>query len=483
MALQAGRLFGNYRVVRQIGEGAFGEVYLAENPLIERRAAIKVLRPMLAQDTELVRRFFNEARAASAIRHPNIIEIHDAGETPEGVPYILMEFLEGTSLKQRLATVGSLSVAQAMEIADQAGSALSAAHAIGIVHRDLKPENLFLVPDASAPGGERVKILDFGIAKVKRSGGGSGSVRTESGLIMGSPTYMSPEQCRDSSDVDLRSDIYSFATIFYEMLAGRPPYLAGTGVELLLMHLSESPQPLRTLVNHVPSQMDDAVMRALRRERSDRFAEVESFLRALRESPSAGPTAPWRKNTPTVGEMVAPRIDRTIAGPVASSLALANSKVVAESDSPTHRVRRFSGRRLGLTLGGLVVLGIGVFWFLHRGHDRLPAIAHESAVAAAIAPAIAPVIAPAIAPLLPRLTERPDPAVLAGAADAGAPPPVTAPTNVPAPHAEHVADGTRARRELQAQAVRGKRVATVPKRGLTKSLSPDAHDQEDIAGF
>ena len=134
--------------------------------------------------------------------------------------------------------MGRLSVAQALEIASQAGSALAAAHAIGIVHRDLKPENLFLVPEAGAPGGERVKILDFGIAKVKQQAGAAGSFRTESGLIMGSPTYMSPEQCKDSADVDLRADIYSLATIVYEMMAGRPPYLAPTGVELLLMHLN-----------------------------------------------------------------------------------------------------------------------------------------------------------------------------------------------------------------------------------------------------
>ena len=177
----------------------------------------------MAQDAELVRRFFNEARAASAIRHPSIIDVFDAGETPEGFPYILMEFLEGASLKKRLKEVGRFSVAQALEIASQAGSALAAAHAIGIVHRDLKPENLFLVPDANAPNGERVKILDFGIAKVKRGGGTAESFRTETGLIMGSPTYMSPEQCKDSADVDLRSDIYSLATIIYEMMAGRPP--------------------------------------------------------------------------------------------------------------------------------------------------------------------------------------------------------------------------------------------------------------------
>jgi serine/threonine-protein kinase len=164
MALQAGHLFGNYRIVRLLGEGGFGEVYLAENPLIERRAAVKVLHRTLAQDAELVRRFLNEARAASGIRHRNIIEVFDAGVTPEGAPYILMEFLEGVSLQKRLADKGRLPLAQALEVARQAGSALAAAHAAGIVHRDLKPENLFLVPDVGAPGGERAKILDFGIA-------------------------------------------------------------------------------------------------------------------------------------------------------------------------------------------------------------------------------------------------------------------------------------------------------------------------------
>jgi len=223
MALQPGHLFGNYRIVRLLGEGGFGEVYLAENPLIERRAAVKVLHTAVAQDSELVRRFLNEARAASAIRHRNIIEVFDAGVTPEGAPYILMEFLEGVLLQRRLAERGRLTLPQTLEIARQAGSALAAAHAAGIVHRDLKPENLFLVPDLGPPGGERVKILDFGIAKIKRAGGTGGTLRTQTGLIMGSPAYMSPEQCKDSADVDLRSDIYSFAIIVYEMLTGRTP--------------------------------------------------------------------------------------------------------------------------------------------------------------------------------------------------------------------------------------------------------------------
>ena len=291
MGLQPGQLFGNYRIVRLLGEGGFGEVYLAENPLIERRAAVKVLHTALAQDAELVRRFLNEARAASAIRHRNIIEVFDAGVTPEGAPYILMEFLDGISLQKRLVDRNRLSLPQTLEIARQAGSALAAAHAAGIVHRDLKPENLFLVPDAAALSGERVKILDFGIAKMKRASGTSGTLRTQTGMIMGSPAYMSPEQCKDSADVDLRSDIYSFATIIYEMLAGRTPYLAASGTEMLISHLTGTPPPLRDWAADVPAYVEAAVMRGLARAREDRFDRIASFMGALLGAVDGGAAA------------------------------------------------------------------------------------------------------------------------------------------------------------------------------------------------
>ena len=281
MALQAGHLFGNYRIVRLLGEGGFGEVYLAENPLIQRRAAVKVLHKSLAEDSVSVRRFLNEARAASAIRHGNIIEVFDAGVTPDGAPYILMEFLEGVSLHKRLAEKGRLTLPQTLEIARQAGSALAAAHTAGIVHRDLKPENLFLVPDPGAPGGERVKILDFGIAKIRHSSDTDGTSRTQSGLIMGSPSYMSPEQCRDSADVDLRADVYSFAILIYKMLAGRTPYVGASGTEMLLKHLSETPPLLREWVPDVPAHVEAAVMRGLARARTDRFDSMASFVGAL----------------------------------------------------------------------------------------------------------------------------------------------------------------------------------------------------------
>jgi serine/threonine-protein kinase len=483
MALQAGRLFGNYRVVRLIGEGAFGEVYLAENPLIERRAAIKVLRPMLALDTELVRRFFNEARAASAIRHPSIIEVYDAGGTPEGAPYILMEFLEGNSLKKRLAEVGRCSVAQALDVASQAGSALAAAHAVGIVHRDLKPENLFLVPDPSAPGGERVKILDFGIAKVKRSGGGgsaSASFRTEAGLIMGSPTYMSPEQCKDSADVDLRADIYSFATILYEMLAGRPPYVAATGVELLLMHLSEPPRPLRELAPGVPDYVEDAVMRALRQERSERFEGVPSFLRALRAPAGCALPEPLPgPNALAAGSIAAAHVDRTLVGSAVSTFSQANAQVVSESGIRTHVVNRSLRRWLGLALGGLVATGFAILLLFRHSHDTLPVSVHEATVTPAA------VMAGVVAPVRRPPPDNAAPAVLGGAADGGTRPPAMSAT--PAPQN---AIGEAASAATQHQTVaRGrrptmvKREATARKRRLGTPSPSSQPDEEDVAGF
>ncbi len=192
-----------------------------------------------------------------------------------------MEFLEGISLQKRLADKGRLSVARVLDIARQAGSALGAAHAAGIVHRDLKPENLFLVPDASVPGATRVKILDFGIAKIKGSAAPGGAMRTQAGLIMGSPAYMSPEQCKDSADVDFRTDIYSLGVIIYEALSGRPPFVAASATEILVMQLTVIPTPLREGLAHVPAQVEAAVMRALAKERTDRFDSVASFISAL----------------------------------------------------------------------------------------------------------------------------------------------------------------------------------------------------------
>ena len=415
MALQAGRVFGNYRIVRLLGEGGFGEVYLAENPLLERRAAVKVLHTGLAQDPELVRRFLNEARAASAIRHPNIIEVFDAGITPEGAPYILMEFLEGVSLQKRLADQGRLGVDLVLDIARQAGSALGAAHAAGIVHRDLKPENLFLIPDPNLPGAVRVKILDFGIAKIKRSAASGGTMRTQAGLIMGSPAYMSPEQCKDSADVDLRSDIYSFGVIIYEALSGKPPFLAASATEILVMQLTAIPTPLCEGLAHVPAYVEAAVMRALAKERAERFDSVAVFVNALRGEGVITKVGSARSPLPEASAAASgqPSSDATMmaGAPAVTTFSRATGEVgVSASDEALPTVARHR-RWPVLALGGLAVVGLALFLLVRPSHRPTPREATSNAGVAV------PAAHPAAPP--PQQGGAPVP-VLLGAPDAGA---------------------------------------------------------------
>jgi serine/threonine-protein kinase len=477
MALQPGHLFGNYRIVRLLGEGGFGEVYLAENPLIERRAAVKVLHTALAQDAELVRRFLNEARAASAIRHRNIIEVFDAGVTPEGAPYILMEFLEGVSLQKRLADVGRLALPQVLEIARQAGSALAAAHAAGIVHRDLKPENLFLVPEPTAPGGERVKILDFGIAKIVRSSGTGGTLRTQTGLIMGSPAYMSPEQCKDSADVDLRSDIYSFAIIIYEMLAGRTPYLAASGTEMLIMHLTGTPAPLREWAANVPAHVEAAIMRGLSRARDDRCDSIASFVGALRGDAAGRVTALNRPSSsseemPAVRESPVSGIGRTVAAPTITTLSRATGELGAEASDDVLLAGTRTKRWPLFAVGGAAVAGLALFLLMRPSHDSAPRAKTGATSVAATAAGVAG-LGPVVRHEPPTSTGPAAPAVVPSKADGGAAAPAAAGAPVGAKSTQAavppVADGAQSARK-RARAAAGQ---TKPTPATKKKRSDD----------
>jgi serine/threonine-protein kinase len=383
MTLQAGQLFGNFRVVRLIGEGGFGEVYLVENQLIQRRAAVKVLHAELAQNAELVQRFLNEARAASAICHPNIVEVLDAGSTPDGDPYILMEFLEGVSLQKRLADRGRHALPRVLDIANQVGSALVAAHAAGIVHRDLKPENLFLVPDPRAPNGERVKILDFGIAKIRLGSSSGGTVKTRTGMIVGSPAYMSPEQCKDSADVDVRSDVYSLATILYELLVGTTPHVAASGTELLVMHLTRTPTPLRALVPHVPARVDAAIMRGLARDREDRFDSMGSFVAALCDDLAApAPNRILTTEVLAVGAIPVTGVNRTASPPRSTTFSRATGEIEEADEGDEELLAATRKRRWPvIALGGALVLGGAMLLLPSRGSAPRP-MANTSSVVA-----------------------------------------------------------------------------------------------------
>jgi len=256
-----------------------GAVYLAQHPMIDRRVAVKVLKRELAEDQALVQRFFNEARAANAIRHPNIVEVVDVGMLPEGLPYLIMELLDGETLASRLSRLGRLPAGQAVAIACQAAAAIEAAHSKGIVHRDLKPDNLFLARDEHA--GVRLKVLDFGIAKLRRELTGA-SLRTGTGALLGTPPYMSPEQCKGGSgEIDHRTDVYALGIILYEMLTGVLPFVADGFGEMLLKHMTEAPRPLREIEGSLPVEVEAAVLKALAKRREDRFPSMAELIAVL----------------------------------------------------------------------------------------------------------------------------------------------------------------------------------------------------------
>jgi len=240
--------------------------------------AIKLLHAVLARDADIVSRFFNEARAIHMIAHENIVEILDFGQTTDGQPYFIMEYLEGEALSDAVAR-GPMPPEQVEAIGVQMCRALGAAHAKGIVHRDLKPHNVQLCNKAD--GALQVKILDFGVAKILATPDGAQSVKTRTGSLMGTPLYMSPEQCKGAGVLDHRTDIYSLGVMLFEMLAGRPPFTAEGVGELFAKHMLEPPPSLLQFAPSTPPHMAAAVMKALAKEPVDRFQSMEDFRKAL----------------------------------------------------------------------------------------------------------------------------------------------------------------------------------------------------------
>ncbi len=268
-----------------------GTVYAAQHQVMGRKAAIKVMHPLYAADPTLVARFQNEARAAHAIRHPNIIDVLDVGVLAEtGLPYLVMEQLEGESLGARLGREGALPLRDALAIAEATADALQAAHVKRIVHRDLKPDNLFLVSDPATPLGFRVKVLDFGIAKLRDQS--QAGPHTRPGLLLGTPRYMSPEQCRGlPAEIDHRTDVYALGIILYEMLCGAPPFDSEADGDLLMMHVVKPPKPPRALDPRIPVPVESAILRALSKRKEDRFASMAELQAALAAA-AAVPTPP-----------------------------------------------------------------------------------------------------------------------------------------------------------------------------------------------
>jgi eukaryotic-like serine/threonine-protein kinase len=277
--LAPGTVVGEYRVQEKIGEGGFGRVFRAEHPVIGKLAAIKVLNREYSSNPSVVSRFISEARAVNQIRHRNIIDIFAFGTLDDGRQYLIMEFLAGTTLDAYLRQHGRMNPEEAVPLFRALAKALDAAHASGIAHRDLKPENIFLVIDDE--GGVFPKLLDFGIAKLM--GDDNVNHRTRTGAAMGTPLYMSPEQCRGKG-VDHRTDIYSFGIMVHECLTGRLPFDGESMMDLMFKHAREPPPPMSSVCPDIPAVMDGPVLQMLAKAADERPQSLVAAIDQIADS-------------------------------------------------------------------------------------------------------------------------------------------------------------------------------------------------------
>jgi serine/threonine-protein kinase len=271
-------LDGRYFVQKKIGEGGMGVVFAVKHAVIERPLAIKVLKREALRDSATIQRFIQEAKAASRIGHPNIVDVTDFGKTPDGMTYSVMEYVDGTTLSKVIKSAAPLPAERAVRIASQIARALAAAHGKGIVHRDLKPDNVFIVNDPEVPGGERIKLLDFGIAKLANDD--TNDHRTRTGAVIGTPKYMAPEQCR-GVPVDHRADLYSLGVMMFVLGTGRAPFVGEGSGDVLAAHIHVPPPLMSSLVQGVPPAIEELVQRLLMKAPSDRLQSAEDIIRTI----------------------------------------------------------------------------------------------------------------------------------------------------------------------------------------------------------
>ena len=271
-------LAGKYRVDARLNEGGMGTVYRGTHVLMDKTVAIKVLRPSLAADEKIVARFSREARAASKILHPHALSVTDFGETENGTVFLVMEFLNGVTLKDLIRKEGPMPLPRVVEIMRQVGSALDEAHSQGVVHRDLKSDNIMLL---AAMAGDYAKVLDFGIAKIKEPDGAYDPGLTSPDLVIGTPQYMSPEQCSQSPDIDARSDIYSLGVILYEMFVGHVPFLGESPTAIMLKHLQHPVPSALDERPDLPPAVDKVIQKAMQKRPESRYASIGELVEDL----------------------------------------------------------------------------------------------------------------------------------------------------------------------------------------------------------
>ena len=272
-----GQVFSGQFEIREIcGRGTMGTVYRAWQTTMEREVAVKVLRPDLLQDSKVIKRFHREAKALARLSHPNIVVVHMVGNTDDGAPFLVMEYIKGEDLNAVCEAEGTLPMVRGIHITRQIASALSEAHGQNVVHRDLKPENIILCHKSQTP--DYAKVLDFGIAKILH--GNNESHLTQTGAIFGTPHYLSPEQAA-GSDLDHRCDLYALGVILFRLLAGRLPFVGESGMGVLVQHIREQPPHPRDINPALPKSMDDLILKALQKDPADRFQSAEEMTGAL----------------------------------------------------------------------------------------------------------------------------------------------------------------------------------------------------------
>jgi serine/threonine protein kinase len=369
--LPAGYVVGEYRIDKVLGRGGMGTVYAGVQPVIEKQVAIKLLNTQFSADENLVRRFIDEARAVNRIRHANIIDIFSFGQIapPDGRQYFVMEYLEGTTLAERMEK-GDLTGDDMPIFLTQICDALDAAHGENIVHRDLKPENVWIVtPKRGKPF---VKLLDFGIAKLLSSGERS---TTQTGMVMGTPHYMSPEQCHGKA-VDHRTDIYAMGVMLYQLYSGRLPFQGETFAEILAKQIIDTPEPPSKYAQ-IPAELDKLIMKCLSKDPAGRPQSAKE-LGQLLGSILAGAAA---------------RVQRAAGQPTSATTLSASAIEVRRREHETEVAPRKSGKRtavVGASIGVAVALAIGVAVVAGRGHAPPPQAAAVQTAAAVAAPPAAP---------------------------------------------------------------------------------------------